>query len=165
MTHPSRFVVILLSSVAILACIACSSKPVENSAPTAAPSSSGNASPTAGTEANQINVCSFFSPADAQSIMGVPMKLSAKTNRQRNCIYEEVTARPNTIGAGTIALTLNQAKSVEDENRDWANLKEVRHLQAGQKNVQVLSGIGDEAYFTGNSQKDKVGVAAVVLRK
>jgi hypothetical protein len=132
------------------------------------PSSSGSSSaaPSAGQESGQqLNVCSFFSEADAQSIMGVAMKRSDKTNPQRNCMYEEVKARPNSLGAGTITLTLSQRKSVEDENRDWANLKEVRHLQAGQKNVHPLSGIGDEAWFTGNTEKGKVGVAAVIARK
>lgn len=130
---------------------------------------SSSASSTAGSssesDANQLNVCSFFSEADAQSIMGAPMKRSAKTNPQRNCMYEEVKARPNSLTNGTITLTLSQSKSVDEENKSWAGLKEVRHLQAGEKNVHVLSGIGDEAYFTGNTEKGKVGVAAVVARK
>jgi hypothetical protein len=80
-------------------------------------------------------------------------------------MYEEVTARPNSVGTGTVALTLIQHKTAEEENGAWAQLKEVRHLQPGEKNVQVLNGIGDEAYFTGNTQKGKVGVAGVIVRK
>ena len=116
-------------------------------------------------QASQVNVCAFFSEADAQSIMGVPMKRSAKTNPQRNCMYEEATARPNSIGPGTIALTLDQHQTTADEDKAWAEVKEVRHLQAGQKNVQLLTGIGDEAYFTGNSEKGKVGVAGLIVRQ
>jgi hypothetical protein len=116
-------------------------------------------------QASQVNVCAFFSEADAQSIMGVPMKRSAKTNPQRNCMYEEATARPNSIGPGTIALTLDQHQTAADEDKAWAEVKEVRHLQAGQKNVQLLTGIGDEAYFTGNSEKGKVGVAGLIVRQ
>lgn len=116
-------------------------------------------------QASQVNVCAFFSEADAQSIMGVPMKRSAKTNPQRNCMYEEATARPNSIGPGTIALTLDQHQTTADEDKAWAEVKEVRHLQAGQKNVQVLTGTGDEAYFTGNSEKGKVGVAGIIVRQ
>ena len=56
-------------------------------------------------------------------------------------------------------------KLVDEENKAWAQMKETRHLQGGQKNVQVISGIGEEAYFTGNVEKGKVGVAAVVARK
>jgi len=125
-----------------------------------APSPSGTAS-----QAVQVNVCAFFSEADAQSIMGVPMKRSNKTNPQRNCMYEEATARPNSIGPGTIALTLDQHQTAAEEDRAWAEVKEVRHLQAGQKNVQPLTGIGDEAYFTGNSEKGKVGVAGLIVRQ
>lgn len=136
---------------------------------TLSPASSAGSSPMAASssepDAGQVNVCSFFSEADAQSIMGAPMKRSDKTNPQRNCMYEEVKARPNSLSQGTVALTLNRRKSEEDENRGWAGIKEVRHLQAGEKNVHVLSGIGDEAYFTGNTEKGKVGVAAVIARK
>jgi hypothetical protein len=116
-------------------------------------------------QGSQANVCTYFSEADAQSIMGVPMKSSAKTNPQRNCIYEEATARPNSIGPGTIALTLSQHQTTAEEDRAWAEVKEVRHLQAGQKNVQALTGIGDEAYFTGNTEKGKVGVAGIIVRQ
>jgi hypothetical protein len=127
---------------------------------------SGSAVAAATPEAqSQIDVCSYFSAADAQSIMGVPMKRSDKTNPQRNCMYEEVKARPNTIGAGTVSLTLVQSKSLEDENKKWANLREVRHLQNGQKNVRQLGDIGDEAWFDGNTEKGKVGVASVIVRK
>jgi hypothetical protein len=125
-----------------------------------APSPSGTPA-----QASQVNVCAFFSEADAQSIMGVPMKRSDKTNPQRNCMYEEATARPNSIGPGTISLTLDQHQTMADEDKAWAEVKEVRHLQAGQKNVQAVTGIGDEAYFTGNSEKGKVGVAGLIVRQ
>ena len=109
-------------------------------------------------------VCALFSATDAQKIMGVPMK--AKPNRGTNvCMYEEVTQRPNSIGTGTVALTLNQHGSAGEESKAWAQFKEVRHLQPGQKNVQALTGIGDEAYFTGNVEKGKVGVSGVIVRK
>lgn len=116
-------------------------------------------------QASQVNVCAFFSETDARSIMGVPMKRSAKTNPQRNCMYEEASERPNSIGPGTVALTLDQHQTAAEEDKAWAEVKEVRHLQAGQKNVQVLTGIGDEAYFTGNSEKGKVGVAGIIVRQ
>jgi hypothetical protein len=125
--------------------------------PSTSPSSSA-------AEQDNSKVCALFSAADAQAIMGAPMKLKPDRG-QIVCMYEEVTARPNSIGKGTVALTLVQHKTSEEENRAWAQLKEVRHLQPGQKNTQVLSGIGDEAYFTGNTEKGKVGVAAVIVRK
>jgi ABC-type Fe3+-hydroxamate transport system substrate-binding protein len=141
-----------------------------NGQPAPNASNSSSSSPSADAAANlsqpddNSKVCAFFSAADAEKIMGAPMKL--KPGRGQNvCMYEEVTARPNSIGTGTVALTLNQRKSADEESRAWAGLKEVRHLQPGQKNVQVLNGLGEEAYFTGNIEKGKVGVSAVVARK
>ena len=136
-----------------------------------APNSSGttlpppSATPTnASTDQDNSKVCALFSAADAQKIMGAPMTL--KPGHGKNtCLYEETTPRPNSIGGGTVALTLTPHNTAEEENRAWAQMKEVRHLEAGQKNVQVLSGLGDEAYFTGNTQKGKVGVAGVIVRK
>jgi hypothetical protein len=153
-------------ALALFGILGCSSQPSNSGGVTVRPSSSNSTAATsAEPQANQVNVCTLFSAADAQSIMGVPMKLSDKTNQQRNCMYEEAKARPNTIGPGTVALTLVQSKSADEENRAWASMKETRHLQAGEKNVQVLSGIGDEAFFTGNTQKGKVGVAGLIARK
>lgn len=143
-----------------------------NTQPAATAASSASSSSSAATDTqpqsspatDNSKVCALFTAAGAQQIMGVAMK--PKANRGQNvCMYEEVTARPNSIGTGTVALTLNQSKSGDGENKAWASIKEVRHLQAGQKNVQVLNGIGEEAYFTGNIDKGKVGVSGVIARK
>ena len=159
-----RVVVVSITCLAVWSCSSESQK-AGSGGVTLAPSTSSSGANASEAQASQIDVCKYFSAADAQSIMGVAMKRSDKTNPQRNCMYEEVKARPNTIGAGTVSLTLSQANSVEAENKDWARMKEVRHLEAGQKNVQALSGIGDEAWFTGNTEKGKVGVAGVIGRK
>lgn len=161
----------LASVVCCLLLSSCSGDKPKNNAGgvTLPPSSSSGSTAVAGSDSdsdsNKIDVCSFFTEEDAQSIMGAPMKRSDKTHPGRNCMYEEVKARPNSLSSGTVTLTLSQQKSVDDENKSWAGLKDVRHLQAGEKNVRVLSGIGDEAYFTGNTEKGRVGVAAVVARK
>ena len=151
-----------LALVLCIAFIGCNNSQPSGNAVTSSPT---NAAPAAST-ADQDNsrVCALLSAADAEKIMGAPMK--PKPNRGSTvCMYEEVTARPNSVGTGTVALTLIQHKTAEEENRAWAQLKEVRHLQPGEKNVQVLNGVGDEAYFTGNTQKGKVGVAGVIVRK
>jgi hypothetical protein len=161
-----RAITLSITCLLVWSCSSEKSKIAEGGV-TVSPSATPATSAATNSEAqgSQIDVCSYFSAADAQSIMGVPMKRSDKTNPQHNCMYEEVKARPNTIGAGTIALTLSQARSVEEGNRDWAKLKQVRHLEGGQKNVHSLSGIGDEAWFTGNTEKGKVGVGSVIARK
>lgn len=134
-----------------------------NNAGTTAPAPAATPA-SASDDQDNSKVCALFSAADAEKIMGAPMKLKPRHGKI-TCMYEEVSARPNTIGGGTVSLTLNQHNTAEEENRAWAQIKEVRHLEAGQKNVQVLNGIGDEAYFTGNVQKGKVGVAGVIVRK
>lgn len=93
------------------------------------------------------------------------MKIAPGSRPKRVCMYEEVTAKPNSMGPGRVTLTVNKRNSQEAENHAWSNLKEVRHVQAGEKNVQALSGIGDEAWFTGNIEKGKVGVASILVRK
>ena len=150
----------------ILFLIGCS-----NSNQPATPSSSNGATlpppspaPANSSEQDNSKVCALFSAADAEKIMGAPMK-PKPGHGATVCMYEEVTARPNSIGPGTVALTLNQHKTAEEENRARAQMKDVRHLQAGEKNVQVLNGIGDEAFFTGNTQKGRVGVSGVIVRK
>ena len=159
-----KLIVTILSSVMLLS--GCSNKQENSGGATLGPgsSASGAASSTEA-QANEINACSLLSAADAQSVMGAPMKLSAIKTQPYVCLYEEVTPKLGSLGPARFSLTAVQSKSVDEENKAWAQMKETRHLQSGQKNVQVISGIGEEAYFTGNIEKGKVGVAAVVARK
>ena len=142
----------------------CSSKPPENAGGGATVGPSSAATPTPATE-DSFNACSLLSAADAGQIMGAPMHLSAIKTQPTTCRYDEVTPRPNAIGPAILSLTVVQSKSAADEDKAWASIKETRHLEAGQKNVQPISGICEEAYFTGNTQKGKTGIAAVVARK
>lgn len=160
---------------AVFACIivvlmvsACSSKKQDTSEQSQTSSTAQSPAPSQNAsddQANLVDACQYLSAADAQSIEGAPMQRSSLPKNQNVCRYDEVTAKPGALGPAILSLTINQGKSADDENRHWANLKEVRHLQQGQKNVAVLSGLGDEAYFTGNTQKGKVGVASVIVRK
>jgi hypothetical protein len=145
--------------------IACNSNPQ----PAAPSSSSGGttlapASATPANDQDNSKVCALFTAADAQKIMGVPMQLKPG-HGARVCLYEEVTQRPGSAATATVALTLNRHETAQQADIAWKQLKEVRHLEPGQKNVQVLSGIGEEAYFTGNISKGKVGVGGVIVRK
>jgi len=113
----------------------------------------------------QVNACSFFSAADAQQIMGAPMKVSPGSRAAKVCMYEEVTARPNSMGPGRVSLTVNKRGTQAEETAGWARIREVRHLEAGQKNVTALSGVGDEAWWDGHIEKGKIGVAGIIARK
>jgi len=159
-----KITVTIMSGVLLFA--GCSNKPENSGGATVGPGSSTSGSALS-TEApaNHINACSLLSAADAQSVMGSPMKLSSIKTQPYVCLYEEVTPKPGSLGPARFSLTVVQSKSADEENRAWAQIKETRHLQAGQKNVQAINGIGEEAYFTGNVEKGKAGVAAVVARK
>jgi len=132
----------------------------------------GNAGASGGSQATNVapaapefNACSLFTVNDAEQIMGAPMKVAPGSRAAKVCMYEEVTARPNSMGPGRISLTVNKRGSTEEESRGWATLKEVRHLEAGQKNTSALSSIGDEAWWTGHVEKGKIGVAGIIARK
>jgi hypothetical protein len=158
------FVILLL----VLISAGCSNSPQPSSSSggvTLAPSSASNSVPASGVKDSQVNACNFLSVADAQTIDGAPMKISPITHSSDVCEYVEVTPKANAMGPAHLSLTLNQRKSVEEENKDWARLKEVRNLEPGFKNLRVLTGLGDESYFTGNTEKGMVGVAAVIVRK
>lgn len=113
----------------------------------------------------EFNACSLFSAGDAQSIMGAPMVPDPGTRPKNVCMYVEVTPKPNSIGPGRVTLTVNKHRTQDDADKDWANLKNIRRLKPGEKNIQSLSGIGDESWFDGHIEKGKIGVASVLARK
>src|SRR5262252_5497084 len=95
-----------------------------------------------------IDPCSKFSAADAQAIMGVPMKLS-RGQGSIVCMYEEVSPKAPATSA-KVSLALNLRRSVGEESRAWNNIKVIHRFKPGEKNVIQLSGIGDEAWFDGH---------------
>jgi hypothetical protein len=111
----------------------------------------------------QVDPCSKFSAADAQAIMGTPMKLSPG-HGAIVCMYEETSPKPG-ANVARVSLTLTVYKSPDDEAKAWNNLKVIRRLKPGEKNITALSGIGDEAWFDGNIEKGKLGVGGVLARK
>jgi len=131
--------------------------------PTPAAVSSGASSVQPQSPKAQIDPCSLFSPADAQVITGVPMKLSPG-HGDIVCMYEETSPKPD-MDTARISLMVNVAGSMEEEDREWKNTRDIRRLKPGEKNVTKLSGIGDEAWFEGNAEKGKVAVGGILARK
>src|SRR6185312_14972448 len=142
-----------------------SSSKTETSAATPTPASpaSGSIDVQPQSPKAQIDPCSMFSPADAQEITGVPMKLSPG-HGAIVCMYEETSPKPG-MDTERISLMVNVARSMDDEDKEWKNTKDIRRLKPGEKNIAKLSGIGDEAWFEGNVQKGKVGLGGILARK
>ena len=130
--------------------------------PTAAATSSGSSSVQPQSPKTQIDPCSLFTPADAQEITGVPMKLSS--GHGDVCMYEETSPKPG-LDTARVSLMLNVESSVEKEDSEWKNTKDIRRLKPGEKSVAKLSGIGDEAWFYGNAENGKVAVGGIMARK
>ena len=144
--------------------VSCGNSSSPQAGPTATPvaQSSSNAtqpqSPTA-----HIDPCSKFSAEDAQAITGVPMKLSPG-HGDSVCMYFEASPQPG-LDTARVSLMINEANSMDQENKEWQNTKEIRRLKAGEKNVTKLSGIGDEAWLEGQVVKGKVGLGGILARK
>ena len=154
----------LLFPVFVLSCSSSSLTGNSNpAAPTPASATSGNSDTQPQSPKAQIDPCSLFSPADAQEITGVPMKLSPG-HGDIVCMYEETAPKPG-LDTARISLMLNVENSVEKETKEWQNTKDIRRLKPGEKNITKLSGIGDEAWFDGNVEKGKVGVGGILARK
>lgn len=156
---------ILLFSFLAVSCSSSSSNNTSTSAatPTPTPASSGASDVQPQSPKAEIDPCSLFSPADAQAITGVPMKL-APGHGAIVCMYEETSPKPD-MDTARISLMVNVARSVEEEDKEWKNTKDIRRLKPGEKNITKLSGIGDEAWFDGNAEKGKVGIGGILVRQ
>jgi hypothetical protein len=154
----------LVFSVLVVSCSSSSSNTGSSNSvtPTPASASSGSDVQPQSPKA-QIDPCSMFSAEDAQTITGVPMKL-APGHGSIVCMYEETSPKPG-LDTARISLMLNVENSVEKEDKEWKNTKDIRRLKAGEKNITKLSGIGDEAWFDGNVEKGKVGLGGILARK
>jgi hypothetical protein len=155
---------LLLSLLAVSCSSSSSNTGSSNSAtPSPASASSGNSDVQPQSPKAQIDPCSMFSPEDAQAITGVPMKL-APGHGAIVCMYEEASPKPG-LDTARISLMLNVEKSAEKEVKEWQNTKELRRLKPGEKNVTQLNGIGEEAWFDGHTEKGKVGLGGILVRK
>src|SRR5262249_44008465 len=142
----------------------CQSSPSKTGATSSAtPSAGSGAGVQPESPAAAVDPCSKFSAADAQTIMGAPMKLSPG-HGAIVCMYEEASPKPG-MDTARVSLRLSVRKSAEEEERAWSNTKVIRRLKAGEKNIAQLSGIGDEAWFVGHIEKGKVDTGGVLARK
>lgn len=156
----SRRALIMIAAAVLL--LGCSSSKKNESATASEPAPAAPAQPTEEAYSGP-KACDLFPAADAQKLLGGPVQASALHNTKPGiCMYEATNSK--SVGGATITLTVVPHATAAQEDLAWRELKEVRHLQADQKNTRALPGVGDEAWLTGNTEKGKVGVAAVVAR-
>ena len=159
------FSTILLCCLFLVSCSGSSanSGSASSATPTPASAAGGSSDTQPQSPKAEIDPCSLFSPEDAQAITGVPMKL-APGHGSIVCMYEEASPKPG-LDTARVSLMLSEARSVEDEAKEWKNTKELRRLKPGEKNITQLSGIGEEAWFDGHAEKGKVGLGGILVRK
>jgi hypothetical protein len=141
-----------------------------NSGANAGPSAPASGGVTLGPPANiaaspqvsAANPCALFTAADAQTLMGAPMKLSAERRAGDVCMYEEVTAKPNSMGPGVVSLTLNQ---MQPNQRGLMVVTVSNSQQAPSRHVVEVPGVGDKAWFKGQIEEGKIGVGSLIVRK
>jgi hypothetical protein len=144
-----------------LVVVGCSkSEKVQSSSPSSSSNAASPAPADASKEDSVPNACFLLTQAEAEAVLGAAMKAKPQT-RPSVCIYEETS--PKGIPA-TLALTVNNPASQAAEDGAWARFKEVRHFQPGEKNVQVLNDIGQEAYWDGYVEHGKAQTAALAAR-
>ena len=148
---------------ALLILLSACSKSSKSSGHAASSPTSASASDMPRAQAPPIDPCSKFTSADAQSIMGTLMK-PVPGHGANVCMYEEASPK-SAADTARISLMLNVRSSASEEDRAWHNIKVIRRLSAGEKNITQLSGIGDEAWFDGNTQNGKSGMGGIIARK
>ena len=143
--------------------VSCGNSSSTQTGPAATPVAQSSSATQPQSPVAKIDPCAKFSAEDAQAITGVPMKLSPG-HGDSVCMYFEASPQPG-LDTARVSLMINVANSMDQENNEWKNTKEIRRLEAGEKNVTKLSGIGDEAWFEGHMVKGKVGLGGILARK
>ena len=108
------------------------------------------------------NPCTLFTAADAQILMGAPMKLSRARRAADVCMYEEVTARPNSMGPGVISLTVDQMRP--DQRQMLVPVSDSKRT-ASSRNMVEIPGVGDGAWFKGQVADRKISVGSLIVHK
>ena len=151
---------ITLSAAVLL--FGCSSKKNE-SATASQPAPAAQSAQPAEEAYSGPKACDLFPAADAEKLLGGPVQPSAVHNTKPGiCMYEATNSK--SVGGATVTLTVDPQTTSAQAEIAWRQLKEVRHLQADQKNTKAVPGVGDEAWFTGAIKNGKVGIGSMVGR-
>jgi hypothetical protein len=126
----------LLALAAVAACH-CLAPRASAALPATPPAAQGDPRPL------DFDACTVFTAADAAQVVGVPVRPVTSVG---GCSYE---AAKETSGGWrrNVAVNVSKYKSAADENSAWGDLKILRHLEPGRKNLTVVNGVGSEAYL------------------
>jgi hypothetical protein len=106
-----------------------------------------------------VNACSLLSAQDATRILGA--RVRSRPTLPSGCAYEEKPAGSEQWES-SVSLSVRQYQSAAEESSAWDDLKLIRHLEPGRKNLVVLSGLGKEAYLESVPDRNAVDVTVIV---
>jgi hypothetical protein len=106
-----------------------------------------------------VNACSLLSVEDATRVLGT--RVRPRPTLPSGCAYEEKPAGSEQWES-SVSLSVRQYQSAADESSAWDDLKLIRHLEPGRKNLVVLNGLGKEAYLETVPDRNAVDVTVIV---
>lgn len=130
-----------IAGMIILVSSASCSKP---SSPAAAESAPAVAKTSADPQPIGFDACTLFSAADASHILGMPVRI--RPTNVSGCAYEGKPPGSETW-MPSVSLSVRKYQTAADEASAWDDLKLIRSLHEGRKNLTVVNGIGTEAYL------------------
>jgi len=151
-----RILIVGLAAVALAACSNTGNKEV--SASTAEPKASP-APAAADPQPVAVDACALFSAEDAKRVLGAAVRPTPAA--PGGCSYEQKPAGSQQWEP-SVSLSVRQYRSAAEESSAWDDLKVLRHLEPGRKNLTVLSGIGKEAYLENVPDRNAVDVSVIV---
>ena len=106
-----------------------------------------------------VDACALFSAEDARRVLGAAVRPTPSA--PGGCSYEQKPAGSQQWEP-SVSLNVRQYRSAAEESSAWDDLKVLRHLESGRKNLTVLSGIGKEAYLENVPDRNAVDVSVIV---
>lgn len=149
-----RVLVVGLASIAVTACSSGGNKEVSAAEPKASP-----APATSDPQPVAVDACALFSAEDAKRVLGAAVRPTPSA--PGGCSYEQKPAGSQQWEP-SVSLNVRQYRSAAEENSAWDDLKVLRHLESGRKNLTVLNGIGKEAYLENVPDRNAVDVSVIV---
>lgn len=151
-----RILIVGLSAFALAACSNGGNKEVSASAAEPKASSAPAASDP---QPEAVDACALFSAEDAKRVLGAAVRPTPAA--PGGCSYQQKPAGSEQWEP-SVSLSVRQYRSAAEANSAWDDLKVLRHLEPGRKNLTVLNGIGKEAYLENVPDRNAVDVSVIV---